>query len=320
MKPGPQRTRRFVVPSPSRSRYLVRLAAVTRGRILLVGYGMFAVILFLAFVIASFPYADSISSLLAPMRIKLVFQKQAMSFPMGARLQNVKLISLANDHSLLRSSDVTVSPGLAWFFIGRVCLNVRANIFGGVVDATVRQRARTTTIDFELESLKLAWMSAGGAEPKVRSKTKNVGDSSNPFGLGQVLSGEISGRGSAQLIGPDIMVASARMILYGRNIRALLVNGMRPLELGMVRAALVIEQGIATVQNVKVNGADGDLEADGEIQLAPDISNTTAQLTISLRPSTQARAAFGFLLNLLPHPPNEGPYHLEGVLSSPSLS
>jgi hypothetical protein len=209
---------------------------------------------------------------------------------------------------------------LAWFFIGRLCLNVRAKIFGGVLDATVRQHARATTIDFELESLNLARMSAGAGEPKLRSKVEDIGASSNPFGLGRVFSGEISGRGSASLIAPDIMGASARMVLYGRNIRVLLVNGMRPLELGMVRGALVIEQGVATVQNVKANGADGDLAAEGEIRLAPDIASTTAQLTISLRPSSEARAAFGFLLNMLPHPPNEGPYHLEGALSSPSLS
>jgi hypothetical protein len=134
------------------------------------------------------------------------------------------------------------------------------------------------------------------------------------------LSGELSGRGSVELIGSDIIAASASMILLARNVKAELLSGLPPLELGVLRGKMVLEQGVATLQDVRAYGSDGDLTANGRVQVAHDIALSTIQLTLSLSPTAKGRAGFGFLLNMLPHAPSEGPYHLQGVLMSPSLS
>src|SRR5712692_2088051 len=135
----------YVPSSRSKPRDRGRSAVPMRERCwMLAGYGVFAAILFVAFITASFPYADTISALVAPMRLKVVFQKQEMNFPIGARLQNVRLVSIANEQLLLQSPDVTVAPGVAWLLLGRPCLRIRARIYGGVVDATVRQHAQAT--------------------------------------------------------------------------------------------------------------------------------------------------------------------------------
>jgi type II secretion system protein N len=121
-------------------------------------------------------------------------------------------------------------------------------------------------------------------------------------------------------MGPDIIAGSASIMLFGRDVRAMPVNALPPLELGAVRVKLVLEQGVATLQDVSAKGSDGDLTANGTVAIAQDIAQSTIQLTLSLRPSAKAWAGFGFFLHMLPHSPNQGPYHLQGMLRSPSLS
>jgi type II secretion system protein N len=291
-----------------------------KRRLLLAGYGVFAALLFVAFVAASFPYTDTISALVAPIRMKVVFQKQEMSFPIGARLQDVRLLSTVNEQLLLQSPDVTVAPGVAWLLIGSPCLKIRAQIYGGVVEATVRQRSQATIVVFELESLNLAQMSPGAGEPKLQAQAEGDAEGEAPDQLGVTLSGELSGSGTAHVTGPEVSTASASMILLGRGVKVAIVNGLPPLELGAVNGKVLLEQHVATLRDVRAHGSDGDLEVSGEIQLAPDVADSTVQLTVSLTPTAKGRANFGVFLNMLPHTPGEGPYHVEGPLTFPSVS
>jgi len=291
---------------------------ITWSRLLLGMYGFFAAILFVVFVSNSFPYVDTISALLAPMSMKVVFQRQSLKFPIGAQLENVQLISSANEQSLLYSPYVTVSPGVGWLLLGQPCLEVHSQIFGGVVDATVREHARSILVDFDLESLNLALIS--GDEPDLRMQAERDEDGGAPFRIGIALSGVMSGRGSAQLMGPNIVGDTATIVFVGRDVKAVLVNGLPPLELGVVRGKVLLEQGAATLQDVRAHGSDADLAANGKVQVRQDIAHSFIRLTLSLRPTAKGRAGFGLLLNLLPHAPSEGPYHVQGLLASPSLS
>ncbi len=288
-------------------------------RWMLAGYGLFAALLFVAFVTASFPYGDTISAIVAPMRLKIVFQAQRMSFPIGARLEDVRLLSTATqpEELLFQSSDVTVAPGLPSLLLGRPCLRIRAHIFGGVAHATVRQRAQAASVDFELESISLAQVSRGQAH-LAEALSEAEGDP--PHQLGAVLSGDLSGSGSAQLKGPDIMADSGRIILNGRNVTVAIVNGFPPIQLGAVSGDVSLNEGMVTLRDIRAHGSDGDLEASGEIWLAPALADSSLELTVSLAPTANGRAHFGLLLNMLPHSPSKGPYHIEGLLTSPSVS
>jgi type II secretion system protein N len=288
--------------------------------LLLAGYGVFAAILFVGFVLASFPYADTLSVLLAPVRLKVVFERKAMNFPIGARLQNIRLFSLAGEQLLLQSPDVTVAPGIGWFLLGQPCLVVRAQIYGGLLKATVRYRGRSIMADFELESLNLARLSARADEPRFRSQGGGDEDSGAAHRLGILLSGELSGSGSARLSGQEIAAGSASAVLSGHGVRAVLVDGLPPLDLGVVRGKVALEKGVVVLEDLRADGSDGILAATGEIWLAPDIAHSIVQLTLSLEPTSKGRTSFGLLMNMLPHPPDEGPYHLQGLVTSPSLS
>jgi type II secretion system protein N len=266
-------------------------------------YMLFAATLFVAFVAASFPYADTITLIVAPMGLKVVFRAQGMSFPIGARLQDLQVISTATqpEELLFQSPDVTVAPGLALLLLGRPSLRIRALIYGGTVHAAVRQRAQVAGIDFELDSLRLA-------QSDLRHQ------------LGAVLSGDVSANGSVEVRGIDLMADTGRMVLHGRGVTAAIVNGFPPLRFGAVTGEVLLNQGVVRLTKVQTHGADADIEASGEIQLAPDVTDSTVDVTISLAPTAIGRARFGVFLNMLPHPPSEGPYHVEGSLTSPSVS
>lgn len=289
-------------------------------RLLKAGYGVFAAILFVAFVTASFPYGDTISALVAPLKIKVVYRSQAMNFPIGARLLDVHLFSTVNEQLLLQSPEVTLSPAVDCLLLGRPCLRLRAQVFGGVVDATVRSRPPATIVDFDLDSLSLAQMSRASEQANLTALAEADAAAGTSHRLDLILTGELSGRGSAEVMGPDLIAGSASMIFLGREVKVAIVNGLPSLELGAVSGKVLLEQGVATLRDVRVRGADGGVEANGKIRLAPNIADSIVQLTISLTPTAKGRASFGLFLNMLPHPPGEGPYHIEGPLTFPSVS
>ena len=313
MRPGLLASGEFIPPLHSTVR--------ARTRFHLVAYGLFATTLFCAMVTATFPYAETISSILSPIGLKVVFQRQAIVFPIGARLENAKLVSAANEEPLMQSPKITIAPIMRRLLIGQLCLNVRAQLFGGLVDATVRRLApRGAIVDFQLKSLDIARISNEGGDMifPARARESEVRDS--PYNLKGILSGELSGSGSAQITGPDIMVTRASLILLGHDVKAMLATGLPPLELGVVWGGVLFDQDIVTLKNLRGYGRYGELAANGEIHLASDVASSTLQLTLGLKPTANARTAFGLLLNMLPHSPGTGPYYLEGPLKFPVVS
>lgn len=289
-----------------------------RSYLFAAGYAMFAALLFTAFVTTTFPYADTLSALLEPMNLRLVCQRQDMRLPFGARLQNVQLISTTNQQSMLQSSSVMLTPSIMWFILGRPCLKISARVFGGVMDVSLRRGTESTFIDFKLDSLDLALMNRDW--PNLWILTAGTQEDGATDTSGFAIGGELSARGSAQIMRQDITRSSGGILLVGHNIKAVLVNGLPPVELGATRAKLVLDQGLAMLQEVKAYGPDGDLAANGRVQLAQDIAHSLVQITFSLKPSARAKSAFGLFFRMLPHDPNDGPFYLQGLLGSLSLS
>src|SRR6266851_8396140 len=101
-----------------------------RRRRAIIGYAVLGALLFVAFLAASFPYGDTLTSILAPYKLKVVYQSQHMSAPIGAALINVRLISTADPsgQALVQSSEVRLAPTIGSLFFGRPGLNVRADL------------------------------------------------------------------------------------------------------------------------------------------------------------------------------------------------
>src|SRR5579863_9741285 len=104
------------------------LSGLMRGRSAAIACALLGVAVFASFLVADFPYDDTLTSMLAPYRLRLTYQSQRLSLPIGAKLTDVRLFSTAagiDDEALLESPAVTLAPTLAALLLGRTGMHVR---------------------------------------------------------------------------------------------------------------------------------------------------------------------------------------------------
>jgi type II secretion system protein N len=280
------------------------IAGLMRGRFAMIACALMGVAAFASFLVADFPYGDTLTSMLAPYRLKLTYESQRLSPPIGAKLTNVQLFSTAgiNDEALLQSPAVTLAPTLAALLLGRPGMHVRADLYGGAVHVTLFQHASTVDLNFSLDSLKLA-------------------DSALLQQFGAILDGNLSGVGNAHIAGPNLPEDQATMAIAGDDLAVSIVRGFPAIHLGTLTGNLRLDQGAITLTDIVAHGADLDLKAAGTIELGDRPDDSTIDLTLYLNPTQSGRDHFGFFLKLLPHPPGpEAPYSIQGDLRSPSIN
>jgi type II secretion system protein N len=269
---------------------------------LVVAAAITALVLFAAFLIASFPYNDTVSALLSPYQLKLIYAAQHQRLPLGVELEDASLISTATapNQMLLDSPSVALTPTLGSLFFGDPGLRVRAALYAGTVAATVRRHAGAVNLAFALKSLDLAQCA-----PLQQ--------------FGSIVTGTLSGTGTAQLRGPDLSDNPGESSLAGRDLTFALARSFPPIHLGALTGRLLLADGTLTFQEIETHGVDLDAKADGAIQLAPDPADSTIAARVYLTPTASGRAHFGLFLNMLPHSPSAGPYYLRGPLRWPSI-
>ena len=281
-------------------------ALVIRARrTMIVACALLGAAVFASFLVADFPYGETLTSLLAPYHLKLTYSAQHLSVPIGAKLTNVRLFSTANaatDDALLQSPAMTLAPTLASLLFGSPGMHVRADLYGGLVRLTLHQRAGAVNLDFDLDSLQLA-------------------QSAQLRALGAVVDGTLSGNGTAQINGPNLPDDNAMIKVSGDQLAISIVNGFPAIHLGTLTGNLKLERGAVKLDGFVGHGADLDLKADGTIQLGETPEDSTIDLTLYLDPTPAGRDHFGFFMKLLPHPPGpDAPFSIQGDLLSPSIS
>src|SRR5438309_1794336 len=109
-------------------------------RLIIGGVAGLGLLLFADFLIASFPYNDTFARLLAPYQLKLAYQEQHLSLPIGVELERVDLFSTAQQPNrlLLQSPALAVAPVLTSLLFGPPRLRLDARLYGGNLRATVR--------------------------------------------------------------------------------------------------------------------------------------------------------------------------------------
>jgi type II secretion system protein N len=280
-------------------------AASIRGRSsIIVACAVLGFAVFVSFMIADFPYNETLSSILAPYQLKLTYRSQHLSPPFAAKLTDVRLFSAAalNADPLMQSPAVTLAPTLSALLFGRRAIRVRASLYGGTVHLAVSQHADTVDLNFTLDSLKLA------QSPPLQH-------------LGVVLEGDLSGAGAAHLDGPALPDDHATLALSGDNLAFSVVRGFPPVHLGTLTGKLQLDNGVVRLTDIVAHGADLDLQGHGAIELGATPEDATIDATFNLVPTQSGRDHFGFFLKFLPHPPGpDAPYTLQGYLQSPSIN
>jgi type II secretion system protein N len=266
-----------------------------------IAYAAIGLVFFLAFLLATFPYADTLSNVLAPMGLRLSSRDQGRSFPYGLRMDGVMLDSPADGRTLFQSERLRVTPGLLSWLMGSPGVRITAEAYGGSFEIHARRYGNATELSFNGADLHLESYTA------LRAMGVNLG-------------GIVSGDGEAYVALNDVGAdhGTANLTALGASYR--MFAGMPPLKLGDVTAILKLDQGKITIQKLESHGGDLIVSGRGVIQLQPYLPDSEVAFRFQLATTPAGAKRLGALLNFLPHPPNSTPYFLSGTLGLPSLS
>lgn len=262
-------------------------------------YAAAAVVVFLAILIANFPYSYTFSSMLAPKGLKLDYQGQHWSFPFGATLDNVQLryLDTAGGALIVDSRKVTLAPFFRSLFSGRPGVSIRAEVYNGTILASVTRWGAQTNVIFDAKDLDLA---------RLREQSLvNLG-------------GNISGKGWMEVNGAPL-AGSGQLDLSGKGLVLQLAPMIPPLHLDRLTGAVRMNHGLVEIDKLEGQGAEMSLMAKGTIRLASSLPQSTVDLSLTLSPTLEGNQRFASFLRFLPHPPDLGPYILRGPLGLPSI-
>ena len=266
-----------------------------------IGYAVIGVLVFFAILMATFPYSDTLTNLLAPLGLRLSSRDQGMSFPFGVRMEGVMLDSPADGRTLFQSDTMRITPALLSWLMGSPGVRIRADAYGGSFDLRARRRGLITEFTFRGTDLHLE------RYPELRA-------------MGVNLAGIVSGDGDASVDSKDIAADHGLIHVTASDASYRIFPGTPPLKLGNLSAIVALENGKVTIQNVESHGGDLTVSGRGVIQLDPNLPDSEIAIRFQLATTPAGRERLGFLLNLLPHPPNSTPYFLHGTLAAPALS
>jgi type II secretion system protein N len=271
-----------------------------RAHKLELGYAAAGVVLFIVFLMATFPYTEALSEALAPMGLTLSSSGEQLSFPFGIKLDQVRLADAARG-ALVESAQVRVTPSLLSLIIGRPGVNVSFQGYGGTVAFGARRAKDATALTFNVAGLHLERYPALGE-------------------MGVHLAGTLSATGYVDLSPTDLESDRGSLTASATGASFRFAPATAPVRLGDVTAALMLERGKLVVQELNTSGGEIGLSARGTVELRPDLSQSTLAVRFNLEANPAARARLGFLLSLLPHPPGPSPYFLHGTIAAPLVS
>ncbi len=263
-------------------------------------YVVFGALLFVAFVVATFPYSATLTDLLAPMGMQISIADQHLDFPFGARLTDVRVTSLPTGAPVFESPAVSVTPSFLSLLMFHLGVHVKADLYGGVGRVTARPAGGGTALNFDLKAVDIS-----------RQHLYQL--------PGMTASGILSGSDEFWISNGDFDQNTGHGDLH---ITGLLLNTViTPIRLADAVARYKLERGILTIETLKTAGGDLILDASGTIQIGPDPASTILALQFTLTPTPAAADRFRFLPALLPpRPPGEAQtYTISGTLGAPRI-
>jgi type II secretion system protein N len=272
-----------------------------RARRVQIIYALAGLALFLAFIVAWFPYPEALSDALAPMGYKISIGSQGYSFPFGAALHDVTIMPTAAPGAALLSSDrVVVAPSFISFLMFHPGIRVKADLFGGVIDTSARPNNGGTTLNFALDAIQIETL-------KLLTS----------YGL--IASGSLSGSGKAWLTQGGIASATGNADVKATDLKIAPPAPFPAVSLGEATGSLTLADSTVKIANLETHGGEIALTANGTINLADSPNDSTVDIEFTMIPTPDAAARLGPLFAGLPHPPGPEPYHLRGTLAAPAI-
>ncbi len=264
-------------------------------------YALAGLLLFFAFIVAWFPYRQALSAALAPMGYRISIGSQGYAFPFAAALHDVTIAPAAMPGPVLLSSNrVVVAPSFISFLMFHLGIRVRADLFGGIIDATARPNNGGTTLNFGLDAIQIETL-------KLLTS----------YGL--IASGSLSGSGAASLTQGGIVGATGNADLKAADLQIAPPAPFPAVSLGQADGTFTLSNGTVRIASLKTHGGDIVLTASGTINLGDSPADSTIDVEFTMIPMNDAAARLGPLFAGLPHPPGPEPYHLRGTLIAPAI-
>lgn len=272
-----------------------------RQRARLIAYAGAGILLFCAFLLATFPYADTLSGVLAPMGLRLSTRGQGFSFPFGIRMDGVMLDSPDGTQQVFQSDSLRVTPAFLSWLTGKPGVSISADAYGGSFDVHARRAGSATQLSFHGIDLHVE------RYPALRA-------------MGIYVEGIVSGDGDAFIAPRNFFDDSGNAHLTASGASYQIFTGMNPLKLGDITASVQLDRGKLTIDQLESHGGDLSISGRGVIELQPNLPDSEVAIKFQLSATPAGRQTLGILLNFLPHPPEAGPYFLSGTLAFPRLT
>lgn len=278
------------------------LADSERPRYIWLAYAAVGLTLFAAYLIATFPYSTTLTKMLAPMGLEVTSTGQSSSFPFGARLSGVRLISRkpTSANLIVESPAMTIAPSFLSMLMFHPGVRVKVALFNGLVDVTLHPSGGGTAISYDLQSLDISRQSLF---PLPDLDPSGILSGAGNLWLDR---GNLAQTGGGQLSAANLVLRSPFLGI--------------PVALGDGQSKYKLDQGILTIEQCATSGGDLALNATGTVQIAPNPEQSELAIEFTLSPSPAAASKLSGLLLLLPHPPGPQPYRLTGTLSRPQIS
>jgi type II secretion system protein N len=273
-----------------------------RDHVMAIAYAGAGLLLFIVFTIGTFPYDRALTSALVPLGLKVSYNAEHPAFPVGAVLEDVRLVSLDQPGAspLVQSEALKLTPGLGTL-IGRPGVGINADIYGGNARATVRRAGDSTNLAFSLTDIDLARYPM-----------------SPQYGVN--LKGVVSGGGNFAIINRALTSQVGDLNLDGHDLDFGLGRGMPAVKFSNVKGSFTVDHATLRINALEASGPDLALSGSGVIHLGPTLAGSIMQLTLRITPTMAGRAKLGVLFAFLPHPPDNRPYILRGPVLTPSIS
>lgn len=273
-----------------------------REHSILVAYVLAGLVLFVVFVIGTFPYDQALTGVLIPLGFKLSYQDEHPAFPVGAVLEDVKLISLDQPAAppLLSSESLKLTPGLGTL-IGRPGVGIHADLYGGTGWVSAGRSGDRIQLSFDLRNIDLARYPL-------------------PPQAGASLKGVVSSAGKFAIVGRSLPSQQGNLTLDAHNLDFTLVKGLPTLKFTSLKGSAQLDGATLRINLLDGFGPDMKINGSGLIHLGPTLESSMIDMSLRISPTIAGRARLGVLFAFLPHPPNARPYVFHGPLMMPSVS
>jgi type II secretion system protein N len=305
--------RRIDLPVLARGRALVERVAPTTA-VPLALYGVYTLLLFLVFCAATFPHELVLRQLLAgattgPVTVDV--RGVRLGWTLAYAIDDLRVLRRGADPALplLSASHVRAAPSLLGLLRGRPFpLSVRADVYGGTIDATADVRPDAFAVDAELARVDVSRYAGlqlfmdGTLQGRIDGKIALAGAPSKPA----TTAGRI-----------DLRVAD--LALEGGKVQGVTVPDLHFPEL---HAAAAIKAGRLDIGELVGRGREVNVQGSGNALLSHPLAATLLNLEILMSPAPDLPDNLRMLLNLVPGTPTatgERRIQLTGTVAQPRV-